>query len=76
MAKWKKPRSEPYVPDEVRDAEAIVAFYEKRLDEAYERLGQVIEEANQKALRRERGLNGGGLGAATPQGVAGASAAR
>ena len=43
MAKAKK----PFVPDAVRDAQAIVTFYEKRLAEAKDRLAKA--QAGHKA---------------------------
>jgi hypothetical protein len=42
----------PVKPDAVREAEAIVAFYQKRLDEAEERLGQAIVDAEERARPR------------------------
>lgn len=49
MSRWVKPRSAPYEPDEVADAEAVVAYYEQKLEEAYERLGELVEAREQRA---------------------------
>jgi hypothetical protein len=47
---WK--REIPFEPDEVQTCEALVAFYERRLDEALEKLGEAIERrGRKKALR-------------------------
>lgn len=46
-----RPRLTEYRVDEIATAEAIVTFYEHKLDEATEKLGQIIEDREAKLSR-------------------------
>lgn len=48
-----RPRTRPFVVDEIATATQLVEFYEKRLSDAEERLGAAVAAAERKkTLRR------------------------
>ena len=53
------PRETPWVADPVADQEAIVAYFERKLDEALERLGQLIEEREALRAKKLSAVRGG-----------------